>query len=87
MITIKKELDFNDLKNECWSGAIDTLNKIEEANKESDFMAYLEELYFMNDSELPTMTELNDYIWFESDDIYECLGLNEDGNEVDEDEE
>ena len=87
MITIKKELDFNDLKNECWSGAIDTLNKIEEANKESDFMAYLEELYFMNDSELPTMTELNDYIWFESDSIFECLGLNEDGNEVDKDEE
>ena len=32
-----------------------------------------------NDSELPTMTELNDYIRFESETIFECLGLNEDG--------
>ena len=31
MITIKMELDFEDLQKQCWSGAINTLNKIEEA--------------------------------------------------------
>ena len=33
MISIKKELSFEDLKDECWSGAIDTLQKIEEEGK------------------------------------------------------
>ena len=86
MITIKMELDFSDLQKQCWSGAIDTLTKIEEANKESDFMAYLEELYFMNE-ELPTMTEINDFLWFQSEDIFDLVGLDEDGNELTDDEE
>ena len=42
-------------------------------------MSHLEEMFFMNDSEIPTMTELNDYIRFESETIFEYLGLNEDG--------
>ena len=33
-ITVRRELDFNDLMDECWSGAIDTLNTIQENNKE-----------------------------------------------------
>lgn len=31
------ELDFNDILNTSWSGAIDTANKIEEANKGEEF--------------------------------------------------
>lgn len=86
MITIQMELDFEDLQKQCWSGAKDTLAKIEEANKESDFMTYLEELYFMNE-ELPTMTEINDFLWFQSEDIFDLVGLDEDGNEPEEEEE
>ena len=84
MITIKMELDFSDLQKQCWSGAIDTLNKIAEANKESDFMAYLEELYFKDE---PTMTEINDFLWFQSEDVFDIVGLDEDGNEPEEEEE
>lgn len=86
MITIKMELDFSDLQKQTWC-CDDVLETISNHNLEDEFMAHLEEIYFMNDSELPTMTELNDYIRFESDSIFECLGLNEDGNEVDKDEE
>lgn len=30
---VKKEIDFEDLKDMCWSGAIDTLEEIENAEK------------------------------------------------------
>lgn len=35
-ITIQKELDFYDLLEECWSGAISTLETIENNNKEEE---------------------------------------------------
>jgi hypothetical protein len=43
---IKKEYNFNDLKNTVWSGAIDTINTIEEHNKEDALMDLLEEMFF-----------------------------------------
>jgi hypothetical protein len=57
----------------------DLAKAIENADLEENFMSHLEEIFFMNDSEIPTITELNDYIRFETDTIFECLGLNEDG--------
>ena len=82
-IFVKKELDFDDIRKEAWC-CDDVLEKIENENKEDDFMYHLEEIFFMNDSEIPTMTELNDYIRFESDYIYECLGISEEEQEEDE---
>ena len=35
---VKKEIDFEDLKNICWSDAIDTLEEIENAEKEEELM-------------------------------------------------
>lgn len=73
MISVKKELSFEDLKDECWSGAIDTLQKIEEEGKENELMELLQEVF----SEISTMTEVNDFLWFEDDYIYEQLGIEE----------
>ena len=81
-IYVKKELDFNDIVKETWECDY-TLDAISNNDLEDEFMSHLEEIFFMNGSEIPTMTELNDYIRFESDTIFECLGLNEDG-EMDE---
>lgn len=84
------EMDsFWTLKNNSWSGAIDTLNDIENADLEDEFMDLME-MVFENDT--PTETELNDWIWFDRDFIYEKLGLDENGqlpsdNEGDEDNE
>lgn len=75
---IKKEYDFSDLMNECWSGAIDTLKTIEERNKEDELMAHLEEQWM---DEVPNMITINDYLWFESDFIFECLGISEEDEE------
>ena len=86
-IAIKKDIDsFEELRNLTWCCEF-ALDAIEKADKEDDFMSHLEEIYLMNDSEVPTMTELNDYIRFDYDDIFECLGLNEDGELEEESEE
>lgn len=67
---IKEDYDFNDLMNNCWSGAEETLQVIEENGKEDAFMELLE----MTFTE-PTMTEVNDYLRFEDDYIYDTLGI------------
>lgn len=82
---IKKEINgFYELADMVWSGAIDTLEDIQNANKENEFMDFLE-MVFMDREEPPTDTEVNDFIWFERDFIYKNIGLTEDG-ELPEDE-
>lgn len=85
MKVIKEINDFNDLMENSWSGAIDTLQDISNANLEEEFMENLENIYFLE--ETPTDTELNDFIWFERDTIYSDLGLNENGKLEEEEEE
>ena len=79
-IFVRKELDFDDIRRESWYCG-DVLETIENSDKEDEFMSHLEEIFFMNDSEIPTMTELNDYIRFESDMIYESLGMSDNEEE------
>lgn len=69
---------------EFWSGAYDTVKKVIEADKENEFWDFIEEYFGGYDS--ISETELNDFVWFESDYIYEHIGLTEDG-ELPEDEE
>ena len=73
MISVKKELSFEDLKDECWSGAIDTLQKIEEEGKEDELIKLLLDIF----ADIPTETEINDFLWFEDSYIYENLGIKE----------
>ena len=74
---IRKEInDFYALADMVWSGAVDTITGIQNANKETEFMNFLEAVFC---DEVPTDTEVNDFIWFERDRIYENLGLTENG--------
>lgn len=68
---IKKNYGFYDLKDEVWQGAVDTLDRIEKEEKQDELMEFLES-YFVD---IPTMTEVNDLLWFESDYIFESLGM------------
>ena len=78
---VKIEMDdFRTLKNNSWSGALDTLKDIEEADKEDELMYLLEEIFA---DTVPTETEVNDFLWFERDYIYESLGLDENGRLID----
>lgn len=75
---IRKEINgFYELADMVWSGAIDTLEDIQNANKENEFMDFLE-MVFCDD--VPTDTNVNDFIWFEREYIYENIGLTENGN-------
>ena len=77
---VKIEMDYRTLKNNSWSGALDTLKDIEEADKEDELMYLLEDIFT---DTIPTETEVNDFLWFERDDIYESLGLDENGRLID----
>lgn len=81
-MVIKDELGFWDLQHRCWSGAIDTLKRIKKEGLEDEFMNWLED-YYCDCYYTPTMTELNDLLWFEDEYIFEELGIVEE----DEDEE
>lgn len=74
---IKQNFNFYDLKNECWSGAIDTLETIEENDQEEELMELLEDSF----SDIPTLTEVNDFLRFENDFIFEQLNIEEESEE------
>jgi len=76
---IKKEYDYNDLKENSWSGAVNTLRRIEEANKEEELMNFLEDIFYEN---IPSDTEVNDLLWFEPEMIYESLGISDEDEDV-----
>ena len=57
----------------AWSGAVDTQDTIINEGKEEAFNDLIEELY----PEGLTDTALNDLLWFDSDFIFESLGIEE----------
>ena len=69
-MTITYELDLNNF--EAWSGAKDTLERIQREGKCDLLEQVLEDVY---PDGIMTETELNDLLWFESDTIYEWLGI------------
>lgn len=69
---VKKEIDFKDLKDICWSGAIDTLEEIENVGKEEELIELLESTF---EDKTPTETEINDFLWFDDEYIYEQLDI------------
>lgn len=81
-LTVQRELDFNDLFNECWGGAIDTLNTIEAHDKGDELMSLLALDCF---GSTPDMTDVNDVLAFEDEWIFEMLGISDDDEEEDED--
>ena len=68
-MTITYELDLNSFQ--AWSGAKDTLDRIQREGKCAELENVLEELY----PDGMTETELNDLLWFDSESVYEWLGI------------
>lgn len=68
-MTITYELDLNSFQ--AWSGAKDTLDRIQREGKCEELENVLEELY----PDGMTETELNDLLWFDSESVYEWLGI------------
>ena len=81
IMTITYELDLNSF--EAWSGAKETLERIQREGKCEELENVLEELY----PDGMTETELNDLLWFDSESVYEWLGIRSEGqieNEIEE---
>ena len=60
-----------------WSGAKDTFDDIVKAGRLKTFWQYIKDTFF--DCEYVSETELNDFVWFERESIYEACGLTENG--------
>lgn len=68
-MTITYELDLNSFQ--AWSGAKETLERIQREGKCAELENVLEELY----PDGMTETQLNDLLWFDSESVYEWLGI------------
>ena len=73
MIEIKKQCDFTELYTELWSGAVDMADTVIENAKTEALMQLLEEIFY----EPIEITKINDFLWFDSDYIYEQLEIKE----------
>ena len=80
MLVTREINTFNDLMDMAWSGAVDTLNDITRADKEIELMNLMDVCFT---DKTPTETEINDWLWFDRDFIYEHCGLNEETDEDD----
>lgn len=68
---VKDEMTIEEILDSAWSGAIPTAKKIYEANMEDEFLQLLEDVF----PDIPSRTEINDFMWFDSDYIFEQLGI------------
>lgn len=69
MITVRKEYEFENIRDileQSWSGAKDILEEVIEQRRENEAMQIIEDAFFES---TPTLTQLNDFIWFELPEI------------------
>ena len=70
MIEYTNTIDsFDELYDLCWSGALQRLDEIRDLNLEDEFMEYLSDM--LSYSKDLTLTDINDFIWFEVDEWIE----------------
>lgn len=74
MLPIIKEYSFEDLKEMVWSGAVHTIEVIEEHGLEDELMMFLEDLTSEEDV---TDTAINDILWHDASYVFEVLGIEE----------
>lgn len=70
-IIIYKVNNYYDLKSTSWSGALQTLERVEELGKEEEFLNLINAM--LEDFNGLEETQLNDFIWFDTEYIEEQL--------------
>lgn len=75
---------FDDLYQSSWGPAKEILQHISDLGLEQECMDWLED--FGTEDAPIDRTELNDYIWNNSEDLYDALGLDENGDPINDDE-
>ena len=74
-----EDVEVYQLGDHLWSGGHDTWKTIYDADKEDELEAYINEVFC---NKTPTITEINDLLWFESREVFEACGLDEDGEPI-----
>lgn len=69
---VKQELSFEYLLKNCWGEAKRTIEEIIKNYKTEELMDLLEEIF---GDKIPTITEINDFLWFEDDTIFNYLDI------------
>ena len=69
---IKQDVDFGDLENLCWGQARKILEEISDADKEDALMNYLEDTFYRD---IPTLTEVNDLLAYDWEQVYKDIGM------------
>ena len=59
---------FDELLENSWGGAKSVLKQVEEKNREDELMDLLEEI-FPAYEDIPTETQINDFIWFDLEEL------------------
>lgn len=71
MIKITKEIE-TITKDMLWGGAVAVWERVEANEMEQEVSDFIAELY-SEDGQQPTMTQLNDFIWFDLEQHYASL--------------
>ena len=70
-VTTSNDWDFDDLQNNAWGNATNTLEEVQNHEKEDELMELLDELYPDGVDEV----ELNDFLGYEDDYIFQNLDI------------
>lgn len=83
---IKREISWEYISENSWAGAVEVVREIEQQGREEEawdiVVSYVDASAVGGD--LPTETDVNDFVWFELADIMDLYG---DSEEEDDDEE
>ena len=71
MITVKQEMDFDDIRKSAWGQAVAVLDEIEKEGMEDELMEYLEDIF--NDG--VDIVELNDLLSYDWEWVYSQIGM------------
>ena len=77
---IKKYMDWNDIKENSWAGAVQVIEEIEKQGREEEAMSLISEVFY---DEVPDETQVNDFIWF---DLADMMNLYDDEDDEDDEE-
>lgn len=69
------KVQINSLENfNAWSGGLETLNTVRERGGVDTLTVICEDIF---SGDIPTETTINDWLWFDSDFIYQALGYDD----------
>ena len=71
MITVKQEMDFDDIRKSAWGQAVAVLDEIYKAGMQNELMTYLEDIF----NEGVDRTELNDLLSYDWEWVYSQIGM------------